>query len=94
MDIMFDALFITSKSNDKYDNRNEKYDRDRKNENRSDFDKEKNMNNIFREPLSALVDYKGFRAITYALIPVQPYTGMIMGFYNSMYNNDTSPEIK
>ena len=34
-----------------------------------------------RSPLSCLVDYKGFRALVVASIPITPIHGPIIGFY-------------
>jgi len=34
-----------------------------------------------RSPLSALVDYKGFRALVIASIPITPTLGPTVGFY-------------
>lgn len=34
-----------------------------------------------RVPLSSLVDYKGFRAVAIAAIPIQPQLGPSIGFY-------------
>jgi hypothetical protein len=34
-----------------------------------------------RSPLSALVDYKGFRALVIASIPITPSLGPTVGFY-------------
>lgn len=34
-----------------------------------------------RVPLSALVDYKGFRALAIGSIPIQPQLGPSIGFY-------------
>ena len=34
-----------------------------------------------RVPLSAQIDYKGFRAIAIASIPIQPTLGPSIGFY-------------
>lgn len=76
MDIMFDALFVTSKPSE--ETKSNKFDF------RNEIDKE-GKHKIIREPLASLVDYKGFRAIAYAFIPIQPTLGVELGFSKDQY---------
>ena len=46
-----------------------------------------------RIPLSALIDYKGFRCLAIGKIPVQPDAGPSLGFHMNSYV-PTSPELK
>ena len=38
-----------------------------------------------RIPLSALIDYKGFRCLAIAKIPIQPDMNPSLGFHNNSY---------
>jgi len=46
-----------------------------------------------RVPISALIDYKGFRCLAIAQIPILPPQGPSLGFFNSNYLT-TEPELK
>ena len=38
-----------------------------------------------RVPLSALIDYKGFRCLAIAKVPVKPTSGLSLGFHEGKY---------
>jgi len=47
-----------------------------------------------RVPLSALIDFKGFRAVAVASIPIQPSLGPSIGFYTDGKYVPHDPKLK